>query len=455
MTTARSREDMTSVQEILGADRGSAAPAPFRETSTRSFGLAEIPVERYISAEYARLEHDRLWSRVWQWACNEEDIPEVGAQTVYDIGDRSALIVRTGPDSFKAYRNACLHRARQLREGPGSSATITCGFHGWSWNLDGSLHDIPCRWDFPQVSDADFALPEVRLERWAGFIFVNFDPDAGPLTDALDVIPEHFADFPLERKFTAAHVSKRVPANWKAAMEAFLESYHTVRTHPQILGVTGDANTQYDVWENVSRLYTPFGVPSPHLPDLDADDVFEQGVEFFTQGAGTAPARDPDTPPRAGLAAVLRGMLGGALGAELAADLAAASDAEVLDGVQYFVFPNWFPWAGVVNGIQYRFRPDGFDPHTSILDIRLMLPLPPGDQRPPAAAHRMLADDEPFGSVAELGNLGPLFDQDESNLRAVQRGMRITGRTGLVLGDYQESRIRHFHQLLERWVEGS
>jgi phenylpropionate dioxygenase-like ring-hydroxylating dioxygenase large terminal subunit len=448
MTTVKSRGDMTSVQEILDADRGAPAPVPFREHSTRSFDRRQIPIERYISEDYARLEHERLWSRVWQWAANEEDIPEVGDQTVYDIGNRSALIVRIGPDTFKAYHNACLHRARPFREQPGSAGTITCGFHGWSWNLDGSLREIPCRWDFPQVSDAEFGLPEVRLERWAGFIFVNFDPDAGPLADALDVVPEHFAHFPLTEKFTAAHVSKVLPVNWKTSMEAFLEAYHTVRTHPQILAVTGDANTQYDVWDTASRSYTPFGVASPHLGRLEDDEVFDHGVEFLTQRQGTA-ERDPDQSARTALAGQLRAMLAQAMGV----DLAAAADAEVLDGVQYFVFPNWFPWAGVVNGIQYRFRPNGFDPHSSILDVRLMLPLPPAGQRPPAAPRRVLAADEPFSAVSELGNLGPIFDQDEVNLRVMQRGMQTTTRTGLVFSDYQESRIRHFHQLLDQWME--
>jgi phenylpropionate dioxygenase-like ring-hydroxylating dioxygenase large terminal subunit len=438
---------MTSVQEILGADRGSPAPSPFRESSTRSFGLHDVSIERFISADYARLEHERLWSRVWQWACNEEDLPEVGDHMVYDIGNRSALIVRTGPDGFKAFHNACLHRARQLKDGPGSSSRLTCNFHGWSWNLDGSVREIPCRWDFPQVSDAEFALPEVRLERWSGFIFVNFNPNAGPLTETLDVIPEHFAHFPLTEKFTAAFVSKVLPVNWKTSMEAFLESYHTVRTHSQILAVTGDANTQYDVWDTASRSYTPFGVPSPHLGDVGDDEVFEQGVDFFTKGQGGG-RREPGQTARSALAGQLRGMFTQAMGV----DLGQASDAEVLDGVQYFVFPNWFPWAGVVNGIQYRFRPNGFDPHSSILDVRLMLPLPPGGQRPPAAKERVLADDEPFSAVAELGNLGPIFDQDEANLRAMQRGMQTTTRTGLVFSDYQESRIRHFHALLDRWM---
>jgi phenylpropionate dioxygenase-like ring-hydroxylating dioxygenase large terminal subunit len=88
-----------------------------------------------------------------------------------------------------------------------------CGFHGWTWNLDGSMARIPCRWDFPQITDAEFALPEVRCESWSQFVFINFDDDAGPLLDALDVIPEHFQHFPMDDRYTVAWVQKVIPAN--------------------------------------------------------------------------------------------------------------------------------------------------------------------------------------------------------------------------------------------------
>src|SRR5262249_18285543 len=149
---------------------------------------------------------------------------------VYDIGDRSALVVRVAEDKIKAYYNACLHRGRALKTEPGNCAKFVCGFHGWSWKLDGSLDRIPFPRDFPQISDEENRLPEVRCETWSQFVFVNFDDDAAPLRDSLDVLPEHFAHYPLDDKYTAAHVQKVMPANWKVCMEAFLEAYHEVAT---------------------------------------------------------------------------------------------------------------------------------------------------------------------------------------------------------------------------------
>jgi nitrite reductase/ring-hydroxylating ferredoxin subunit len=196
MTIDFPRDSMRSVQDVLRTDSGPPPPGPFTETSPRSFGTDAIAVEKYISADYQRREYDRMWSRVWQWACNLEDIPNVGDHIVYDIGDRSVLVVRATENEVKAYHNACLHRGRQLKTEPGSSRQLVCGFHGWTWYLDGQLARIPCRWDFPQIRDEDVRLPEVRCETWSQFVFVNFDREAGPLREWLDVVPDHFQHFP-------------------------------------------------------------------------------------------------------------------------------------------------------------------------------------------------------------------------------------------------------------------
>ena len=95
-------------------------------------------------------------------ACREEDIPDVGDTTVYSIAHLSILIVRSAPDSIKAFYNACLHRGRLLREEDGHASELRCPFHGYCWNLDGSLKQIPAEWDFPHVDPDDFHLPEVR-----------------------------------------------------------------------------------------------------------------------------------------------------------------------------------------------------------------------------------------------------------------------------------------------------
>jgi phenylpropionate dioxygenase-like ring-hydroxylating dioxygenase large terminal subunit len=442
---------MTTVQQTLRSDVGAPVPAPYLETAPRLFGTEPISIDRYISADYQRLEYERLWSRVWQWVCNLEDIPNVGDHLVYDIGDRSVIIVRSAPDRVRAFHNACLHRGRQLKTEAGNSARFVCGFHGWTWNLDGSLDRIPCRWDFPQVVDGEMSLPEVRVETWSQFVFINFDDHATPLLEALDIIPEHFAHFPLDDKYTAAWVQKVVPANWKVTMEAFLESYHTMATHAQLLEWIGDANTQYDIWERSSRLFTMFGVASPFLGDLPPDQIYGAAVEFLND---FLPEPIPSELPagcdaRTAFAELTKSMMGQASGL----DLSGVSTSEAIDAVQYWVFPNWCPWNGVANALQYRFRPNGADPHTSIFDIRLMYPVPSGGERPPAAPVHVLAPDEPWSNAPELGTFCAVMAQDESNLRANQKGLRATTRTGLNFSEYQESRIRHFHRLLDEYLD--
>ena len=133
-------------------------------------GPTKVPVERYYSKAFHDLEVEKVWKRVWQMACHQDDIPEVGDHHVYDIAHLSFLIVRTGEDEFKAFWNACLHRGRQLKENHGTRArALRCPFHGWAWNIDGSVLDIPCQWDFPTLDLDELRLPEVQLGRWGGY----------------------------------------------------------------------------------------------------------------------------------------------------------------------------------------------------------------------------------------------------------------------------------------------
>jgi nitrite reductase/ring-hydroxylating ferredoxin subunit len=443
------REEMRTVQQILDDDTGPAPAPPLRESAPSKLGTADIPIERYVSREFLALEYERLWSRVWQWACNEEDIPNVGDHTVYEIGDRSVFVVRSAPDAVKAFHNSCRHRGRQLKSAPGNAAHITCPFHSWSWNLDGSLRGVPCRWDFPQVGEGTHDLVEVRTEIYAGFVFLTFDNDAEPLAEALDVIPEHFKHFPLDRRFTAAHVSKLVAVNWKAGMDAFLESYHVMSVHPQIVEFNADLNTQYDVWHNANRMISPLAEPSPALgPGYDPAAVFESAAGYFA-AQGEVPELPEGVAPRSAIAGMGREMMRQMLGV----DLSSYSDSEIIDGIEYFVFPNWFPWAGIANGIQYRFRPYRHDPDVCIMDVRLMFPLPPGP-RPLAAPVHHLGLDEPFATVPELLSLAGVLDQDVDNMEAMQRGMKTAPQSGLVISDYQEARIRHYHQRLDEWIGG-
>src|SRR5829696_2926474 len=272
-TELRPRSPGITYQELLDEDTH-PVPDVLRQQSPRFFGLEDVPRERYTSREWHRLEVERLWRRVWQFVCREEHLPSPGDHIVYEIAELSFLVIRTGSGEIKAYPNACLHRGRRLKDHDGHCSEIRCSFHGFAWALDGALADVPAAWDFPHVAEraeVDFRLPECKVGTWAGFVFINPDPDAEPLEDFIGGLADQFAVWDLGNRYVEAHVSKIIRANWKITQEAFCEAFHVNATHPQILPYLGDTNSQVDIWENCSRVITPAATPSPLL-DWAPDD---------------------------------------------------------------------------------------------------------------------------------------------------------------------------------------
>jgi hypothetical protein len=126
------------------------------------------------------------------------------------------------------------------------------------------------------------------------------------------------------------------------------------------------------------------------------------------------------------------------------------TDSEAIDAIQYFVFPNFVPWGGYAP-INYRFRPNGNDPETSIMELMLLSPTGAGAARLPVDPIELDYDD-PWTSVRELGRLAQIFEQDMMNLDVIQRGVRASRKGAVTLSAYQESRIRHFEQTLDDYV---
>ena len=143
----RARAKGRTTAEVLRADR-CEAPPPLLEERYEFLGDDDIPIGRYISREFFDREIESLWPRAWQWACREEHLQEVGDTHVYDVGPYSVIVVRSGEDSIEAFLNSCTHRGTRIlsAEGSGFSRNFTCPFHGWCWNLDGSIENIPGRW---------------------------------------------------------------------------------------------------------------------------------------------------------------------------------------------------------------------------------------------------------------------------------------------------------------------
>jgi hypothetical protein len=125
----------------------------------------------------------------------------------------------------------------------------------------------------------------------------------------------------------------------------------------------------------------------------------------------------------------------------------------MLDAVEYFAFPNFFPWGGYLQNLVYRFRPLPGEPEKSLMEVIRLQPIPADGEVPPPAELHLLASDEPWTEAEELGGLGPIFEQDWSNIPFVQRGLRASKKRGVTLGNYQEARIRHFHRTLDHYLQ--
>jgi phenylpropionate dioxygenase-like ring-hydroxylating dioxygenase large terminal subunit len=431
-------------QQVLEAD-GEPAPPELAPHDGERLGPTSVPVEGYTSRRAHELERERLWPRVWQMACREEHIPDVGDHVVYDIAGRSYLLIRAAPGEIRAFPNACLHRGRQLKTYAGRCDEIRCPFHGFTWHLDGRLKRVPAPWEFPHVEAETMSLPEVQVGTWAGFVFINPDPDAPPLADWLGVVPAHFRRWAYDDRYVEVHVAKIVRANWKVAQEAFMESLHVASTHPQVAAYSGDLATQVDTWDTVSRMITPSEVTSPQLAET-ADDETKLRATFdvrIDEDLAFHPAEGQTA--RQAIAAATRDQWRTLIGDRIDG----WSPADLVDNFVYTVFPNLHPWGGV-HKICYRFRPNGDDHRSSIMEVLVLTPVQ--GERPPPAPLRWLEDHEAWSDAPELGMLGKVFDQDMTNMEGVQRGLESTARTDLVLAGYQENKLRWFYARLDQML---
>ena len=467
------RHPSESYEDILERDTR-AIPDHLRQGPTRDLGDEGIPVTDYFDPAHFAKEVRHMWLKVWQWACREEDIPNPGDTFVYENVGKSLIVTRQQDGSIKAFYNSCLHRGRTLVDKSGHKLDFRCKYHGFAWHCSGAFKHNPIGWDFPQLNRMDTNLPEVRVETWGGFVFINFDPAAAPLMDTLQPLADHFDRYDLANRYKAAHVSKVVPCNWKVMAEAFMESHHTIVTHPQLAPFLGDVNSQYDALsDHVTRQFTATGVVSPMLADRKLDDIailkameaaggsHVSGGQGGTEGAArpkpVARARDTGKAPNKleeGVTARIYTceLTRKALAAEDGWDYSGVSDAEIIDALLYNVFPHMSFWAGYAPTIIYRWRPNGMDPDTSIMDVIILKRVPKDGPRPKPVEEHRLTLDEDWSSSPMLGALGPVFEQDMENLPQVQNGLKSSGSGVVHFGLYSEMRIRLLHKMIAQMI---
>jgi nitrite reductase/ring-hydroxylating ferredoxin subunit len=423
-----------------------------------------IAKEEYVGAAFAAREGARLWPRVWQMACREEEISRVGDYVTYDIGSESIIVVRTAASEISAYHNVCQHRGRRLLQGCGHATRFFCRFHGWSWNLDGSNARVVDAFNWAgELKAEDIKLPRVRTGSWAGFVFINMDADAEPLEQFLDPLPEIFKNYQYQDLRYRWRKRVKIACNWKVALEAFDEGYHVQTTHRQLLPLHDDEALALPQGRHGMYVLAPdgisFGMRSPRLDPAPVD--FRQNVHEFIQmmerdlAAITPPYAVPVTqrllselPEGASQIEVL--MKYGALAHEAAVAAGVASPVltpEEIDraGTDWHVFPNMVFLPAPDGMLAYRARPVPGAHESCYFDIYSLVRYPADGAPNPAQ--------ESYEDYREHDNWGLILTQDFENMEEVQRGMRSSGFTVARMNPIQEKVIANYHRALREFIE--
>jgi choline monooxygenase len=189
--------------------------------------------EFYTCPDWHALERRRIFRKEWICIGRSSDFPNAGDYQALEIDEAPIIVVRRRNGELGAMSAVCMHRMALIAQGEGCAKGFTCPYHGWTYDLDGRLMTAP---RMPtEFERQGRVLPQVRIDEWNGFVYVNLDANARPLTERLRPLTELLAPYHMERMRTLVRKRHTWRTNWKVLVENFLEVYHINVTHPQTL----------------------------------------------------------------------------------------------------------------------------------------------------------------------------------------------------------------------------
>ncbi len=218
-----------------------------------------MPPQAYLSDEFYQLELEHIFRRDWVCIGRVEEVENPGDYFTFELAGEPLLIVRDDDLSIRSLSNVCRHRYMQIKLERGNARRLVCPYHGWCYKLNGELERPRNMQESEVMVREDCRLPEIRLETWQGFIFVNLDPDAESLQPRLEPLNEKLAPYRLEQLRLSSMYDEIWEGNWKLVMENNLEAHHHKTLHPQTLEpwMPGDNSYCGDDMVHWSLLRTP------------------------------------------------------------------------------------------------------------------------------------------------------------------------------------------------------
>ena len=243
--------------------------------SARADSSRTLPGWAFTDQAIFEREREAIHFRSWHYAGTTQELVKAGDYLTASIVDQNIIIIREQDGELRGFYNVCQHRAHELLRGRGRVHRITCPYHAWTYGIDGRFSGARGTAALQNFDNAAFNLKPVRIEVFAKkLIFFNLDPAAIPLRDqAADLEADLEAEIPSFNRLTVAPglASAEIQANWKVAVDNYLECYHCRNAHPALASLMDLGSFRVDVhpfWmSHKAELGRPDNAAYPVLPN--------------------------------------------------------------------------------------------------------------------------------------------------------------------------------------------
>lgn len=191
-----------------------------------------LPASLYTDPKILEAEKQKIFFRSWQVIGHVQQVVNPGDYFTTELMGEPLLVVRGGDGVLRGFYNVCRHRAGPPAEGCGSRKLFRCGYHGWTYGLDGSLISSTEMDGVEGFRPEEFALRPVRVEEWFNLLFVNLDREAAPLRESLRELLPQAEKFPFAGMKLFERRTYEMKCNWKTYVDNYLEGYHLPSVHP-------------------------------------------------------------------------------------------------------------------------------------------------------------------------------------------------------------------------------
>ena len=213
------------------------ALAELAENVAMPFERAQaMPPSVYTSQSFMEQEIEGIFAKEWYCVGRADALREAGDYVTARLAGQPVVVLRDRDGGLRALSNVCLHRMSTMLEGRGRMRALTCPYHGWTYNLDGSLRGAPAMSLNEGFCKEDYRLPQVRCEEWLGWVFITLNPDAAPVAEQLAEVEAMVGGYDMTNYTESFYEEHEWDTNWKVLAENFMESYHLPVCHAGTIG---------------------------------------------------------------------------------------------------------------------------------------------------------------------------------------------------------------------------